>query len=130
MDRLEYNRKTGWLCQIWTALLAAARLPGMSDDMRVHYAIRAIKHSSLVPVYESTPIEQVHTLGDACWTEIAFLMTVLDSYCMPAFKRHGKTDYWEYTNCLLNDLDDQVRGWETVEDYLPLLEGDYHEHQT
>ena len=77
MDKLEYNRNTGWLCQIWTILVAAARLPGMSDDMPVHYAIRAIKHSSLVPVYESTPMAQVHTLGDACWTEIAFLMTVI-----------------------------------------------------
>ena len=64
MSKLEYNHNAGWLCQIWTALLAAARLPGMSDDMLLHYAIRTIKHSSLVPVYESTPIEQVHTLGD------------------------------------------------------------------
>ena len=129
MDKLEYNRNTGWLCQIWTILVAAARLPGMSDDMPVHYAIRAIKHSSLVPVYESTPIAQVHALGDACWTEIAFLMTVIDAYCMSAFERHGKTDYLEYARQLISALDDQVRGWETVEeDYLPLLEGDYYEH--
>jgi len=130
MDRLEYNHKTGWLCQIWTALLAAARLPGMSDDMPVHYAIRAIKHSSLVPVYESTPIEQVHTLGDACWTEIVFLMTVLGTRCIPAFEIHDKTDYLEYTHCLLKDLSKQVCDWEDFEDYTSLLEGDYHEHQT
>jgi hypothetical protein len=56
-------------------------------------------------------------------------MTVINAYCMPAFKRHGKTDYWEYARQLISDLDDQVRGWETVEeDYLPLLEGDYYEH--
>lgn len=128
MNKLEYNHNTGWLCQIWTVLLAAARLPGMSDDMPLHYAIRAIKHSSLVPVYESTPIEQVHTLGDACWTEIAFLMTVIDAYCIPAFSRHNKIDYLEYAHQLINDLDDQVRGWEDYpNDYLPLLEGDYHD---
>ena len=127
MDKLQYNRNTGWLCQIWTLLVAAARLPGMSDDMRLHYAIRTIKHSSLVPVYESTPIELVHSLGDCCWTEIAFLMTVIDAYCIPAFSRHYKTDYLEYARQLLNDLDDQVRGWEDwPNDYLPLLEGDYH----
>lgn len=128
MSKLEYNRNAGWLCQIWTALLAAARLPGMADDMLLHYAIRMIKHSSLVPVYESTPIEQVHTLGDACWTEIAFLTSILESRCMDAFSRHDEPDYQEYTMQLLADLDDQIRGWETVEeDYLPLLEGNYHD---
>lgn len=128
MNKLEYNHNAGWLCQVWTILLAAARLPGMSDDMPLHYAIRAIKHSSLVPVYESTLIEQVHTLGDACWTEIAFLMTVIDACCMPAFSRHNKTTYWEYATQLMNDLGDQVRGWEDYpNDYLLLLEGDYHD---
>lgn len=128
MSKLEYNHNAGWLCQIWTVLLAAARLPGMSDDMCLHYAIRAIKHSSLVPVYESTPIEQVHTFGDACWTEIAFLMTVIDAYCIPAFSRHNKIDYLEYAHQLINDLDDQVRGWEDYpNDYLPLLEGNYRD---
>lgn len=128
MSKLEYNHNAGWLCQIWTVLLAAARLPGMSDDMLLHYAIRTIKHSSLVPVYESTPIELVHSLGDACWTEIAFLMSILESRCMDAFSRHDKPDYLEYTRQLYSDLDDQIRGWETVEeDYLPLLEGNYHD---
>lgn len=127
MSKLEYNHNAGWLCQIWTALLAAARLPGMSDDMPLHYAIRMIKHSSLVPVYESTPIEQVHTLGDACWTEIVFLATVLDS-CIGVFGANDMPDYQEYTIQLLADLDEQVRGWEDyLNDYLPLLEGNYHD---
>jgi hypothetical protein len=47
---------------------------------------------------------------------------------MDAFSRHGKPDYLEYTRQLLADLDEQIRGWETVEeDYLPLLEGNYHD---
>lgn len=125
MSNLKYNHNAGWLCQIYTVLLAAARLPGMSDDMPIHYAIRVIRHSSLVPVYESTPIERVHALGDACWTEIVFLMTVIESYCIPAFSRHNKIDYLEYAHQLIDDLYDQVRGWEDYpNDYLPLMEVD------
>lgn len=117
---LEYNPSTPWLTQIWTVLNKAARYPSMDDDMAVHYAIRLIKKSSLVPVYESTPIELVHSLGDCCWTEIVFL-TMMVSECIRVFEHWNDDEYKEYAVQLVNALDNQIRGWESHEDFVSLL---------
>lgn len=120
MDKLKFNPSTPWLAQVWTVLNKAAHLPGMDDDLAIHYAIRLIKKSSLVPVYESTPIGLVHGLGDSCWTEIVFLYMVV-SDCVSLFDRCGETEYEEYTRQLAHAIHKQICGWENYEDYLSLL---------
>jgi hypothetical protein len=117
---LEFNPSTPWLTSVWTVLNKAARLQGMADDFTIHYAIRLIKKSSLVPVYESTPLEMIHSLGDCCWTEIVFLYMVV-SECAREFGRWGITEYEDYTWQLAHAIHKQICGWESYADYLSLL---------
>lgn len=125
---IEYNPNTNWLTQVWTVLCSAARLPGMDDDILVHYAMRIIKRSSMVPVYESTPIAQVRALGDVCWSEIVLLWTAV-MYCEDVFIRHDQHDMVSYAIELANALAAEICEWEDYEDYLNLLneEGNNHE---
>lgn len=117
---LEFNPSTPWLTSIWTVLNKAARHQGMDDDLAIHHAIRLIKKSSLVPVYESTPLEMIHSLGDCCWTEIVFLyMVVADCVC--AFEHWGDTEYEDYARQLAIAIHKQICGWESYADYLSLL---------
>lgn len=117
---LEFNPSTPWLTSVWTVLNRAARHPGMQDNIPIHYAIRLIKKSSLVPVYESTPLEMIHALGDCCWTEIVFLAMVV-SECVNVFESYIDHEYVEYARQLFNALGDQIEDWESYEDYDNLL---------